>query len=108
MFASKFKIHNLWNFNIDVSALYLLAAPSTPEPVRKAVIERAGENWHVTHEEVKALRSNFSETGELPKDLGKLVAMAKDVKKERDARRPLAGAAEGPPHRHNDGDAHQG
>ena len=35
------KLSNLNNLQIDVSALYHIAAPSTPEPVRREVIERA-------------------------------------------------------------------
>jgi hypothetical protein len=36
-----FKSKKFLNLNIDVSVLYLIAAPSTPEPVRREVIERA-------------------------------------------------------------------
>jgi hypothetical protein len=35
------KLANFANIDIDVSALYLIAAPSTPEPVRQQVITRA-------------------------------------------------------------------
>ena len=90
-----FKFANFPALKIDVSALYLLAEPKMPEPVRKAVIERATAGHHVSHAEVKALRAHYSETGELPKDLGKLVAMAADAKKETDANpNPLPGPAE--------------
>jgi phage N-6-adenine-methyltransferase len=41
------------DLNIGVSSLYLLAAPSTPEPVRTAVIERAEAGEKFTHEQVK-------------------------------------------------------
>jgi hypothetical protein len=37
------KTANLADLNIDVSALYLIAAPSTPEPVRQQVITRAAK-----------------------------------------------------------------
>jgi Protein of unknown function (DUF3102) len=40
---------------VDVSALYLLAAPSTPEPVREAALEKAAAGERVTHGAVKAL-----------------------------------------------------
>lgn len=38
---------------IDVSALYLLASPSTPEPVREAALGRAATGERVTHASVK-------------------------------------------------------
>ena len=33
------KLRSLRNLNLDVSALYLIAAPATPEPVKREVIE---------------------------------------------------------------------
>ena len=35
------KLRSLRNLNLDVSALYLIAAPATPEHVKREVIERA-------------------------------------------------------------------
>jgi hypothetical protein len=40
---------------VDVSALYLLAAPSTPEPVREAALSKAAAGERVTHGVVKNL-----------------------------------------------------
>jgi hypothetical protein len=37
----RFKFKNFLNIQIDASALYLIAKPSTPEPVRREVVERA-------------------------------------------------------------------
>lgn len=37
-----FKLRNFRDLNIDVSALYLIAAPKTPEPVRQEVIRVVG------------------------------------------------------------------
>ena len=34
------KNRTLRNLNMDISALYLISAPSTPEPVQREVIER--------------------------------------------------------------------
>ena len=45
----------LLEFQIDVSALYLLARPSTPEPVRDAAIERAATGERVSHGYVRDL-----------------------------------------------------
>jgi hypothetical protein len=44
------KVANLANLEIDVSALYLIAAPSTPEPVRQEVIERAQQGEPITRD----------------------------------------------------------
>lgn len=50
-----FESDNLSNLApIDVSALYLLAAPSTPEPAREAVKETAAEGQPVKHSQAKA------------------------------------------------------
>jgi hypothetical protein len=35
------KCQNFGHLEVDVSCLYLIAAPSTPEPVQREVIERA-------------------------------------------------------------------
>jgi Carboxymuconolactone decarboxylase family len=50
-----FKSDNLSDLQIDISALYLLAAPGTPEPVREAVVERAREGERITHADAKAV-----------------------------------------------------
>jgi len=73
---------NFGQCQIDVSSLYLIAAPKTPEPVRTEVIRRAEGGERVTHEAVVALRKKYEETGELPKSTEKLVAMALDARKE--------------------------
>ena len=44
----------------DPSALYLLAAPSTPEAVREEAIERASAGETITHEKAKAMRHEVS------------------------------------------------
>jgi hypothetical protein len=48
------KFDNLSNLDVPISALYLLASPSTPEAIRQEVIERAerGEKFSVA--EIKA------------------------------------------------------
>jgi hypothetical protein len=47
--AKQFTLSNLHNLEIDVSALYLIAAPKTPEPVRAKVIRRADQGEPVSH-----------------------------------------------------------
>lgn len=61
-----FKNRNFRDLQIDVSALYLIAAPSIPEPVRAHVIQRAENGEHVNHIGVRALVKRFADTGELP------------------------------------------
>ena len=53
--AEKMPRSNLEHLDIDVSALYLIAAPSTPAPVREEAIRRATSGEHVTHAVVKAV-----------------------------------------------------
>lgn len=50
--AERFKSKNFLNLDIDVSALYLIAAPKTPEPVREEAIRRAEDGQRVTHKMV--------------------------------------------------------
>ena len=50
---------NFAQLTIDVSALYLLAAPSTPEPVRQAVVERAQQGERITHAVAKEAVREF-------------------------------------------------
>lgn len=51
--GEQFKSVNFTDLSIAPSALYLLASPSTPEPVRAAVIQRAKSGEKVTHAAVK-------------------------------------------------------
>lgn len=54
MRAAEFvKNRNLRDLKIAPSALYMLAAPSTPEPVREEVIKAARAGRKITHAEVK-------------------------------------------------------
>ena len=88
-----FKSAKFADMDIDVSALYLLSAPRTPEPVRTEVIRRAEAGEPVTHEQVKLLRRRFEETGELPEDVTTLAVMASDAKQEMATRPPLPSPA---------------
>jgi hypothetical protein len=51
---------------IDVSALYLLAAPSTPEPAREGVAEAAAEGARVTHQQAQAAVGAAKEAAKRP------------------------------------------
>jgi hypothetical protein len=43
------KFDKLSNLNLDVSAHYLIAAPATPQPVIREVIDRADRGEPMTH-----------------------------------------------------------
>jgi hypothetical protein len=62
----QFKLSNLNNLQIDVSALYLIAAPKTPEPVRSQIIARAENGERVTFSGTRAVVQHFAQTGEMP------------------------------------------
>jgi N6-adenosine-specific RNA methylase IME4 len=49
------KFNNLLNLDLPISALYLLAAPSTPESARTEVIERASVGERLRIDEVRAI-----------------------------------------------------
>jgi hypothetical protein len=49
------KSANFADLTIDASSLYLLAAPSTPDEAREAVIERSERGETLTHAEVKKM-----------------------------------------------------
>lgn len=53
--AEKFKSANFADLKIGTSALYLLAAPSTPEPVRVEAIRRAEAGETITHTAAKKM-----------------------------------------------------
>ena len=50
--------------NLAPTALYALAAPSTPEPVRAEVLERAAGGEKVTAREIDALKKRLAKTEE--------------------------------------------
>jgi len=53
--ADKFKSENFSDLRIAPSALYLLAAPSTPDDVREEALRRAGQGENITHQTAKQL-----------------------------------------------------
>ncbi|MEM9924251.1 MAG: DUF3102 domain-containing protein [Cyanobacteria bacterium P01_D01_bin.50] len=57
--ATQFKSANLADLNIAVSALYLLAEPSTPQKARKHVLGLAKVGENMTHSKVKAIIQNY-------------------------------------------------
>ncbi len=59
--AERFKTANFADMNIAPSALYLLAAPSTPEPVRQEVIQRAQSGERITHKTAKTIINEHKE-----------------------------------------------
>ncbi|MCP6760174.1 MAG: DUF3102 domain-containing protein [Fischerella sp. CENA71] len=59
--ATQFKCANLADLNIAVSALYLLAEPSTPQKARKEALELAKEGENITHTKAKAIVNRCQE-----------------------------------------------
>jgi len=53
--AARFKSTNMVNLAIDPSALYLLAAPSTPEPVVQEALQTAAQGAVISHTRAKQL-----------------------------------------------------
>lgn len=76
------KITNLINLEIDVSALYLIAAPSTPEPVREEALKIAISGEHVTHGTVKKVIAEYNKTGNSDKAVGQLFRAVAEARKE--------------------------
>ncbi|MBW4689761.1 MAG: DUF3102 domain-containing protein [Komarekiella atlantica HA4396-MV6] len=66
--AAQFKCANLAHLNIAVSALYLLAEPSTPEKARRKALELAKEGENITHPKAKVIVSYYQEQAQ-PNDL---------------------------------------
>jgi hypothetical protein len=62
----KVKLAKLANLNLDVSALYLIAAPSTPEPVVKEVIERLNRGEPMTNAKAQEVLEEYKSRAELP------------------------------------------
>jgi len=59
-----FKDANFALLEIDVSALYLIAAPSTPEPVREEAVRRAISGETVQHSTVREVVKQYNRTGD--------------------------------------------
>ena len=62
--ARQFKSVNFTDLSIDTSALYLLAAPSTPEMVRQEALERARQGEAITNSKVKTIASQYKKSAE--------------------------------------------
>jgi hypothetical protein len=60
------KIRNLRNLEIDISALYLITAPKTPEPVRQEVIERAQSGEPMTRAKAVEVLEQYRQRAEVP------------------------------------------
>lgn len=60
--SEQFKFVNLTNLQIAASALYLLAAPSTPEKARTEALERATVGEAITNTEAKAIVTRHKNT----------------------------------------------
>ena len=66
MLPAQFKSANFADLAIDVSALYLIAAPSTPEPVRQEVVNRAKSGEPMTRAKALEVLEEYKKRVELP------------------------------------------
>lgn len=57
--AESFKLDNLSDLSIAPSALYALAAPSTPEPARIEAVQRAQTGESITHSTAKSIIEDY-------------------------------------------------
>jgi len=73
--ATQFKSANLAHLNIAVSALYLLAQPSTPEKARKEVLELAKECENITYAKAKAVVNHYQEQAQPQPNVLKLATI---------------------------------
>ena len=79
--ARQFKSVNFTDLSIDTSALYLLAAPSTPEMVRQEALERARQGEAITNSKVKTIASQYKKPAEC--DLSKpFTVLAENIEPE--------------------------
>jgi len=100
MVYERFKLRNFRNLEIDVSALYLIAAPKTPEPVAEEVIRRAESGETITHAGARAVIQRFADTGELPNinvSLPKLIEQRRAAIENPDRFSPVRFANHRPP-----------
>ncbi len=65
--AQKFKFVNLKDLQLAPSALYLLAAPSTPEAVREEALERASAGESITYTTAKEIKQKYTPPSTKPK-----------------------------------------
>lgn len=79
--ATRDKLPNFSNLSLDVSSLYLLAAPSTPAEVRDELLDKAASGDAVTREDVQKAIDKA-----LAKQLSDFEANLADARKEADER----------------------
>jgi len=63
--AEAFKSSKLEDLTIEASALYLLAAPSTPQEAREEAIEQAEEGEEITHAKAKEIVDEYKDQDEI-------------------------------------------
>jgi hypothetical protein len=75
--GDRFKSQNFCDLTIELSALYLISAPSTPEPVQREVIERAKRGEPMTRAKALEVLEDYKSRVELPPpSLARQIAIA--------------------------------
>jgi hypothetical protein len=82
MVYDRFKSTNFGDLEIDISALYLIAAPSTPEPVREEVVRVAISGERVSHGTVKAVIAQYNKTGDADAAVSQIFRAVAEARKE--------------------------
>jgi len=91
----EFKNENFSHLEIDASALFLIAKPSTPEPVRVEAIRRAELGEKVTHSVVRNVVTEYQKSGDASVAVSKLFDVVRQAKvQEADDKRRLPSPAE--------------
>ncbi len=65
--SERFQFVNLANLNLAPSALYDLAAPSTPQAARDEALARASSGETITHTTAKAIKQKYASRSPKPK-----------------------------------------
>lgn len=79
--SKHFNLRTVRNLTIDVSSLYLIAAPSTPAPVRKELVRRASSGEQVTKGGTLAVMESYRETGSLPPAAAALTGLVEEKRR---------------------------
>ncbi|MBD2606591.1 DUF3102 domain-containing protein [Scytonema hofmannii FACHB-248] len=79
----QFKFVNFTNLNITASALYLIAAPSTPKDAREEVLKRASLGENISYSKAKVIVCQHQKSAKLKPDKAVTVKVSAKTKKSK-------------------------